>query len=73
VAHHLGDVDVLVEDVHGENLQAENGKSPRNGAGTGNQAEDGVYGLKPIRAQRSITSSYAVFDQTGRIAPDVVA
>jgi hypothetical protein len=26
-----------------------------------------------MRAQRSITSSYAVFDQTGKIAPDMVA
>jgi hypothetical protein len=50
VLHHFGDVDVLVEHVHGD-LQTEYGKAtPGEGRCMRSDTED-AYGLKPIRAQ----------------------
>ncbi|MGH6907749.1 MAG: hypothetical protein ACREDX_07815, partial [Aestuariivirga sp.] len=36
------------------------------------EMETGIYGLKPIRAQCSMTSSWTVRVQRGRINPDAV-
>jgi hypothetical protein len=50
VLHDFGNVDVLVEDVHGD-LQTEYGKATSGEGRCMRSDTEDAYGLKPIRAQ----------------------